>query len=255
MKFHISWRGGAAVILVCIGLAAALFAVNKLRPRAVVVTGGPPSGPAIAPSKGLAALKATGASEMIDQISASLHSSLSATPLASGQGLEADVRAILHAWLAGSADDYLEYLAAAGHKQPAAAVWDDPERRQTAWLNSTRALREASFDPGGVIVRAAYDHGVAAEDERISFARGSRYDKLTGIRDAAPSSDFIKARGLTVQEVRIPIRLKAMDGQAFDGLLALAYGWDATRSRWSLVAVSVYGVPTRAGGATRIPPF
>lgn len=192
---------------------------------------------------------------MIDRVSAPLHSRLSETPLASEQEFEADVHAILHAWLAGSADEYLEYLAAAGHKPPAAAVWDDPERRQAAWLDSTRALREASFDPGGVTVRAAYDHGVAAEDERIPFARGSRYDKLTGISDAVPSSDFIQARGLTVQEVRIPVRLKALDGQAFNGLLALAYGWDATRSRWSLVEVTVYGVPTRVGGGARIPPF
>lgn len=256
MKSYITWRGGAAAVLCCIGLVAALFALYRLRPREVLMTGGAPSTRAMIASAGLVALEDTGVGEMIERISASLDSRLTEKPLAGGQDLEADVRAILHAWLSGSADDYIEYLAAAGQKPPSASVWDDRERREAAWLDSTQALREASFDPGGVAVRAAYDHGVAAKDERIPFASGSRYDKLPGINSAYLSPEAIQAAGLSVQEVRIPVQLKELNGRPFNGLLGLSYGWDGAKSRWSLVAVTVYGVPTDPGsGGIRIPPF
>ncbi|MFI4917204.1 MAG: hypothetical protein ACIAS6_11950 [Phycisphaerales bacterium JB060] len=157
--------------------------------------------------------------------------------------------------MGGTADEYLAYLSAAGHEPPPAALWADPQRRAQAWDDSTRALREASFDPSGTIIRTSFADGQAfPDDPPLKVTTGWRFNKLSGQDKDFLSLEELQASEIEIREVHIPMRSESlMHGVKFNGLLALSYVQDPISKAWTLVAVSVYDLPE--GDTARIPPF
>ncbi|MCW5756349.1 MAG: hypothetical protein KIT54_03845 [Phycisphaeraceae bacterium] len=234
------------------GLLAAILAWNSTRARTTVVA---PPQPAHEPEpKGidLVSVRKAGAEAVVEQTIASLARRVSKAAMPMGDELIADVGTIMHAWLGGSAEDYLAYLEKNGHEPPPVPLWSDPERRGKVWLDMTRWLREASFDPDGTFIRTTFADGKPVPNDQ-SRVTGWRFNKLPGLTDT-PNPDQIAALDINIQEVLVPMRSRSlMHGADYNGFLALSYVQDPRFKAWTLVAVSVYDVPKN--DTAIIPPF
>jgi hypothetical protein len=258
MVLRTNWRVWLAAAVCLGGLVAAFFAWSGSRPRQNVLTTASASASAadlVKPSENLVSVGEVGADELVERTVSSLADDLLLAGLPKQDVLVEDVRAILRAWWAGSGQDYLAYLEKTGVPPPSAR-WTEDGKADAMWADSTSAIRAASFDPEATMVRTTFRGGEQVpSDERYARSWGSRFDKITGISDAAVEAEDLRRAGLTMHEIRIPMRMPTLVGEqeAIDALLGLSYGWDAKRSTWALVAVTVYGVPN--GSAVRLPPF
>lgn len=172
-----------------------------------------------------------------------------------GDAIAEDAGTIIRAWLGGSAEDYIAYLDQAGHRPPPAAVWQDPETSRAAWESSIQELRNASFDPTRIDMKASFERGLPAKmGEPTKSVTGWRMDKLSGFDTAAPPGDQIAASGTDVFEIRIPMRAMGIrQNSEYLGSLGMSYSKDPATESWTLVAVSVYDLPQ--DDIARVPPF
>ncbi|MEQ8843679.1 MAG: hypothetical protein RIB58_02400 [Phycisphaerales bacterium] len=209
---------------------------------------------AVPPSANLASVAEVGAEELTRRTVSTLANELVVTGIPKQDVLIEDAGSILQAWFSGSGEDYLAYLAAADVPPPSPR-WLEPGFAAERWDDAVSAMRSASFDPEGVTVRTTFRDGTEIPSgERYARAWGSRFDKISSISTASVETSDLQRAALTIHEVRIPMRMETIGGEReFDGLLGLSYGWDARRSTWALVSVTVYGVPN--GTAVRLPPF
>lgn len=240
-----------AAALCGVGLVATVLAVVRLGGRDTVTTAqSPPAGAARA-----GGIHGERADEIADRVNAEVFAYAASTSLPDADALAADAGSILRAWLGGTRDDYLAYLAASGDMPSAPAVWADPERGNKAWLDATGPLRGSIFYLDGVSVQASVVDGVAKLDEppRSTLTKW-RFDKLSGVDDAVFSTEQIKAARMNIHEVRIPMRSKGIvSNTVFDGLLVLSYTRDPRTSQWTLISVSICDFPN--GETSRIPSF
>lgn len=252
MLRNLSWRHWVAGALCCVGLLAAVLAWNSTGARTTVVVRPPPTDEPEPAGVDLVSVRKAGAEAVVEQTVASLARQVSEAALPKGEALVADVGAIMRAWLGGTAEDYLAYLEKNGHVPPAVPLWSDPERRGKVWLEMTRSLREASFDPSGATTRVTYADGEQVYNEQ-SRVTGFRFNKLPGQADT-PNPEQFAALGVDIHEVLVPMRSAGLlhDTQ-FNGYLALSYVQHPRTAAWTLVAVSVYDVPN--GETAVIPPF
>lgn len=248
LHFH-NWRMVTAATLCVVGLGVAVISVVRLGGRDTVTE-------IRSESTGTArvvGIDAARVDEVADGVRARVALRAAEASLPDAEALAADAGEIMRAWLGGTADDYLAYLAGAGDEPPASAVWADPQRREKAWLDSTAPLRASSFDPDRLSIHASVVDGEADEEER-NRVTGWRFDKLSGVDSSFLTAEQIKSARIDIQEVRVPMHSKGiLNGTEFDGALVLSYMRDPRTSRWTLVAVSVDDVPT--GEAARMPPF
>ncbi|MCW5756348.1 MAG: hypothetical protein KIT54_03840 [Phycisphaeraceae bacterium] len=253
MSWGSNWRILLAAAVCLGGIFAAYFAWSGARPREVVRTSAS-AADAVAPAKNLVTVKQVGVDEMVDRTLSAVAADLILAGLPKQDVLAGDVEAILRAWWSGTGEDYLAYLSKAGVPPPSER-WSDIETANAMWAESTAAIRAASFDPDGATFRTTFRDGQQMpSDERYARTWGSRFDKITGISSAAVEAEDLLRAGLTMHEVRIPMRMATIRADLeFDALLGLSYGWDARRSTWALVAVTIYGVPN--GHAVRRPAF
>src|SRR5690606_23075677 len=107
----------------------------------------------------LLSVQEAGVDTIVGQTMEAISRRVTEAALPQGQAIVADAGAIMRAWLGGTADDYLAYLEKNGHKPPSADVWQDPERSTEIWLQMTRFLRTASFDPAETIIRTSFTDG------------------------------------------------------------------------------------------------
>lgn len=240
-----------AAALCVVGLAVAVISVVRLGGRDTVTEVRDRS----AVTARVVGIHAARVDEVADGVRAGVALRAAESSLPDADALAADAEEILRAWLDGTADDYLAYLAAAGDEPPASAVWSDPERRDKAWLDSTGPLRASSFDPDRLSIQASVVDGETDTDDAVrNRVTGWRFDKLSGVGDAFLTAEQVKSARMNIHEVRIPMRSKGIhNGTEFDGSLVLSYMRDPRTSRWTLVAVSIDDVPT--GDAARTPPF
>lgn len=252
MLRNLTWRHWIAGALCCVGLLAAILAWNSTKARTTVVA---PPRPAHEPEPAgidLVSVRKAGAEAVVEQTIASLARRVSEAAMPKGDELIADVGTIMHAWLGGTAEDYLAYLEKNGHEPPPVPLWSDPERRSKVWLEMTRSLREASFDPSGATMRVTYANGEQVHNEQ-SRVTGFRFNKLPGQSDT-PNPDQFAALGVDIHEVLVPMRsVGALQDTQFNGYLALSYVQHPRTAAWTLVAVSVYDVPKN--DTAIIPPF
>jgi len=243
------------VALCCAGVFAAVLAMNNVRGRTTVAELALDKDDPMPAGAKLVSVQQAGAQAVVEQAARALSRRVAEASLPDGQSLVSDAGSILNAWLGGSADDYLAYLEGNGHEPPPADLWADPQRRSEAWRDSTRALREASFDPQGAIIRTSFADGRAfPDDPPLKVTTGWRFNKLSGQDKAFLSLEELQASEIEIREVRIPMRSESlMHGVEFNGLLALSYVQDPVSKAWTLVAVSVYDLPE--GDTARIPPF
>lgn len=253
MSHHNNWRLWLAVAVCLGGIAAAYFAWSGSRPREVARTSASLAD-AVSPAKNLVTVEQGGVEELIARTLTAVAADLNLAGLPKQDVLAGDVEAILRAWWSGTGEDYLAYLSKAGVPPPSAR-WSDIETANAMWAESTAAIRAASYDPEGTRFRTTFRDGQQVpNDERYARSWGSRFDKITGISSAAVEAEDLRRAGLTMHEVRIPMRMSTIRGDLeIDALLGLSYGWDARRSTWALVAVTIYGVPN--GHGVRLPPF
>lgn len=246
-----NWGTVTAAALCVVGLVMAVISVVRLGGRDTVTEVRHQSTGAAQ----VVGMDAARVDEIAELAAASALARSAEASLPDGDALAADIEEIMRAWLGGTADDYLAYLAAAGDEPPASAVWADPERRNKAWLDSTGPLRASSFDPDRLSIQASVVDGEAQIDEaELNRVTGWRFNKLSGVGDAFLSAEQVKAARMNIHEVQIPMRSKGiLNGTEFDGALVLSYMRDPRTSRWTLVAVSIDDVPT--GEAARMPPF
>lgn len=272
-RLHLHWRMVVAVTLCVVGLVAALVSVDRLGGRNTVTVARPQSAGA-ARAGGMDGARAD---EIADGVQEGVSAGASEASLPDADALAEDTGQILRAWLGGTGDDYLAYLAASGDEPPPAAVWADPSRRNKAWLDSTGPLRASSFYPDEVSIRASVVDGEPVPDEPTpreaehltdsvvdeedeldeparSRATGWRFDKLSGVDKAFLSDEQVKIARMNIYEVRVPMRSKGIiNDTEFDGLLVLSYTRDQRTSRWTLIAVSICDIPN--GEAARTPSF
>ncbi len=255
MKQTINWRYAAAGALCCIGLLAAVLAFSNFQSRTTIALPAPGPDDPMPLGLGLMSVEDAGVDAVVDQTAEALSRRVAEISLPQGEALVADVEGIMRCWLSGTADEYLAYLEGNGDKPPPVPLWDDPQRRSKEWLESTRALREASFDPSGTIIRTSYEHSeLIADDSVSSVTTGWRFNKLSGYDEGYIDLEQVKVPGLVIREIRIPMRSKSLvHGVQFNGLLALSYAQDPSSSQWTLVAVSVYDLPLN--DTARIPAF
>jgi len=252
MKQH-HWRIAIASILCGVGLFSAGLAVVRLGGRTTYTVARDDGGNVGASAVGL--LSAARVDDIAHRAEAAVSAQAAEASLPDADVLSEDVGSILRAWLGGTGDSYLDYLAAAGDSPPPSAVWEDPDRRNKAWLDSTSQLRKSSFNPEQLTIRASVVDGESVPDESArNRVSGSRFDKLSGVDEAFLSPDQIEAAGMNIHEVRVPMRSEGiLANTEFDGLLVLSYVRDPKNSRWTLVSVSIYDVPS--GDTARTPPF
>ena len=245
------WRIISAAIVCGIGLSLAVIAFVRLGGRDTVAVAHHDQDGNIR----IDGMDAARADEIIDRAKTAVLARSAELSLPDTEALADDVGVILQAWLVGTGDDYLAYLAASGDDPPDAPVWSDPDRRNKAWLDATRELRASSFDPDRLNIRASVVDGVAKTDQlALNRVTGWRFDKLSGVDDAYLSATQVQAAQMNIQEVRIPMHSKGiLKDTEFDGLLVLSYARDPRTSQWTLIAVSVYDVPQ--GDTARTPPF
>lgn len=249
---NLSWRYWVAGALCCVGLLAAIVTWNNTRGRTTTAITPPPSSEPAPAGMNLISVRKAGADVVVEQTLSSLARQVSEAALPKGDALIADVGTIMRAWLGGSAEDYLAYLEKNGHEPPPVPLWSDPERRGKVWLEMTRSLREASFDPDGTFIRTTFADGKPVPNDQ-SRVTGWRFNKLPGLTDT-PNPDQIAALDINIQEVLVPMRSRSlMHGAEYNGFLALSYVQDPRSNAWTLVAVSVYDVPKN--DTAIIPPF
>ncbi len=252
----LTFRTIIAVAFCLTGIIAAVLTFIRFQDRSTIQSRPPIADADVgAQSAGFVGIDDVGVQSLVAMTSEAISRRVKEALLPDGDEITADAGMILQAWLGGTGDDYLAYLEATGDPPPPAPVWDDEEQRNKAWLNSTKELREASFDPDGVSIRASFINGEPNPDEATrNSVTGWRLDKISSFDEASPSAVQLKAAAVEMYEVRIPMRasgfLKKTD---FIGQLVLSYTRDPVSSRWALVAVSIYDVPL--GDTARTPPF
>lgn len=248
-----NWRLWTAIVLCAAGVLAAVMAISNSRPRVTIATSGADGPNLRLPASGLVGVRTEGADFVVDRITATLKQRVSAAALPQGEQLVSDADRILRAWFGGDAQAYLTYLRDNGHTPPPAPLWTDPEQREKLWTSATEALREARFDPDGITVRSSFENGEAILNE-LKTTTSWRFDKLSEHDSAFPDRDHLKRLGVTIREILVPMRTTGLSyGATYDGLLALSYVRDSGSGRWTLVAVSVYGLPE--DDTARLPPF
>lgn len=250
-----SWRVWLAAG-VCVGGVALMVVVwRNHAPRPSQPVAAPTATDPMPPVQNPTRLADTPEGELPAQFAVAIRDELFTLGLPQSEQLVGDAQTVLSAWLSGDASEYLAYLEQAGHGPPDAPVWRDREAAQRAFASSTATLRKAAFDPAGVAMRPQFVQGnPVVSEERHARSWGSRFDKLEAIRTDAATFEEIEAARLDVHEIRMPIRLDGeVSKEPFDGMLGLSYAWDSHHRRWTLVAVSIYGVPN--GDAVRLPPF
>ena len=252
MMPRVNWRYVVAGALCCIGLLAAVLALNNFQSRTTTALPLPGPDDPMPLGLGLISVQDSGVDAVVDQTAGALSRRASEISLPQGEALVADVEGIMRAWLGGSADEYLAYLERNGHEPPG-TVWQDPDRRDSLWLNLTRLLRKSSFDPANTVIRTTFTNGELMPEDQSRVA-GWRFDKLSGVRDDMPSVEQLSDLNIEVREVVIPMRSQSLVHEVdFNGSLALSYVQDPTTKAWTLVAVSVYDVPKN--DTSLIPPF
>ena len=243
-----------ALAIGAIGITAAVIAIRNIQPRETTTILRPtPDANVEQQAEGFLTIDAAGADTIVGRVEQAIASKASEVP--DGDQIAADASQILTAWLTGSGNDYLAYLAAAGHPPPPADLWNDPQRRDAAWLDSTSKLRHAAFDPDGVTVGLSTISGEAEPDAAArNGVTGWRLNKLSGFDAADPITNATKMRGLTAREVRIPMHTTGFkEDTELIGQLSLTYARDPETTEWTLVAVSVFDIPL--GETARTPPF
>lgn len=247
------WKFVVAGALAFVGLLAAALAWHNSGGRTTVPSLPAPSDEPMPLGIGLVSVEDAGVDGIVAQTTEAIGRRAAEASLPQGEAMAADAGEILSAWLGGTSDAYLAYLESNGHKPPPAAVWKDPERRDSAWLRATRLVRKASFDPANTVIRTTFFNGEFVPDDQSRLA-GWRFDKLTGVRDNLPSAEQLSALNIEVREIVIPMRSQSLiHGADFNGSLALSYVQDPTTRAWTLVAVSVYDVPMN--DTSLVPPF
>lgn len=248
-----NWKFVVAGALAFVGLMAAVLAWRSSGGRTTVPRTPAPANEPMPSGAGLVSVQDAGVDGIVTQTTEAIARRAAEASLPNAQAIAADAGEILGAWLGGTADAYLAYLERNGHEPPPAGVWQDAERRDRAWLMSTRLLREASYDPAGIVIRTTFANGEAVPIEQSKVA-GWRYNKLTGVRDPDVGVEGLADLGIELREVVIPMRSRTLlHGAAFNGSLALSYAQDPTTKAWTLVEVSVYDVPKN--DTSLIPPF
>lgn len=239
--------------LAFVGLLAAGLAWHNSGSRTTVPSTPAPANEPMPIGIGLVSVQDAGVEGIVAHTTEAIGRRAAEASLPHGEAMAADAGEILGAWLGGTSDAYLAYLERNGHQPPPAAVWQDPERRDAAWLKATRLLRKASFDPANTVIRTTFTNGevVPIAESRVA---GWRFNKLSGVRDDLLSDEQLIDLNIEVREVVIPMRSQSLiHGADFNGSLALSYVQDPSTKAWTLVAVSVYDVPMN--DTSLIPPF
>ena len=251
----------AAVALLITGISASGIMIARYRGRTTIQTHPvpqPPTRTAIADNAAFIPVDPKDPTLIAEMIAETIARRSIESDLPQGDQLAQDARKILGAWFGGNAEDYLEYLNSAGHAPPPAPLWTDPrqaEKRASAWQASTAALRNARFDPESVAIRASLKNGAYQPPETPSKSvTGWRMNKVSTFEEAAPSADRLIAVGADVYEVCLPMQAAGLKQRTeYTGELAMSYMKDTTTDRWTLVAVSIYGLPP--SDTAGIPPF
>lgn len=198
------------------------------------------------PARYAAPADASEAASLVRSAEANLVSAASAVLVAPDLAAQAPrtfaeaARLALEPLLTGDFEAYQASVAVFGGTMPDSP--DELAALRSAYLNGTKLIALAPFDPDGVQVRAfATDGRKRAMEADIPWMVSAG---LAGVRESTNPDRYAlvasyTSRRLDAWEAMIPIRLRTTKGEG-PGVLSVALAWDPVERRWVPVEYRVY---------------